>query len=70
MGKCFSQSSIQYTCQKHLNTLVSPAMAMVMMKLKTWRRTNEEEMKKAGTTWNEVKKTAQTRVHWRVEIYR
>ncbi|GFR79932.1 endonuclease-reverse transcriptase [Elysia marginata] len=31
----------------------------------TWRRNTEDELKKWGTTWHELQKTAQNRVRWR-----
>ncbi|MEE4247060.1 MAG: reverse transcriptase domain-containing protein [Kangiellaceae bacterium] len=35
---------------------------------KTWRRSCDEELKMAGITWGSAKKTAQSRVRWRVTV--
>ncbi|GFR62635.1 hypothetical protein ElyMa_003586200 [Elysia marginata] len=34
----------------------------------TWRRNTEDELKKWGTTWHELEKTAQNRVRWRTVV--
>ena len=56
--------SIKWATDRNWQTKLLEGKHKVGRPKQTWRRSNDAEIKDAGTTWAELKRTSQNRVRW------